>query len=71
MATRHATAQQWHRTTGCIVQQGYGLSETSPVITLSQHQYAFDTHVGTAIPMTQSHNQSTGKLAKRETLVKS
>ena len=53
MATRHATAQQWHRTTGCIVQQGYGLSETSPVITLSQHQYAFDTHVGTAIPMTQ------------------
>ncbi len=36
MATHVATAHQWKDVTGCVVNQGYGLSETSPIISITR-----------------------------------
>ncbi len=46
MKTHRKTAQKWYEKTGCIVDEGYGLSETSPIIALSQHQHTFSETVG-------------------------
>ncbi|MGC6403975.1 MAG: AMP-binding protein [Candidatus Comchoanobacterales bacterium] len=63
MATQPSTAKKWQRQTGCVVQQGYGLSETSPVISISQNKHSFEDHVGKSLTMTEimimdSHKQS-------------
>jgi len=36
MAVQQATAEKWFKVTGCIVVEGYGLSETSPVATINR-----------------------------------
>jgi long-chain acyl-CoA synthetase len=53
MATLTSTAKQWHEVTGCVVQQGYGLSETSPIVSLTQHTNKFTPNVGKPVPNTE------------------
>ncbi|HJN37739.1 MAG TPA: AMP-binding protein [Gammaproteobacteria bacterium] len=52
MATLTSTAKKWHQVTGCVVQQGYGLSETSPVVALTKHTKEFAPNVGKPVPNT-------------------
>ena len=54
MMTQHYTATQWQKTTGCIVLQGYGLTETSPVISINPPAVKdFNGSVGLALPDTE------------------
>ena len=48
MATQAPVAHDWQKTTGCVVNQGYGLSETSPIVSITTYQKKdkFLNHVG-------------------------
>ena len=48
MATQAPVAHAWQKLTGCVVNQGYGLSETSPIVSITTYQkhQKFLNHVG-------------------------
>ncbi|KEQ17008.1 AMP-binding protein [Endozoicomonas numazuensis] len=52
-ALQQATADRWFELTGCRIGEGYGLSETSPVLTANPAgDYVQDGSVGIAVPGT-------------------
>ena len=53
MAVQHATAEKWQRVTGCPIVEGYGLSETSPVVTINRFDRdEFSGSIGLPVPST-------------------
>ncbi|MCZ8130146.1 MAG: AMP-binding protein [Steroidobacteraceae bacterium] len=53
MALQGAVAQRWKEKTGCILSQGWGLTETSPVATMCRSQADFNGSVGLPVPSTE------------------
>ncbi|TXC66929.1 long-chain-fatty-acid--CoA ligase [Piscinibacter aquaticus] len=53
MAVQRATADKWRKVTGCPVVEGYGLSETSPVVTINRFDADdFTGSIGLPVPST-------------------
>lgn len=53
MAVQAATAARWRRVTGCPIVEGYGLSETSPVVTVNRLDVEeFSGGIGLPVPST-------------------
>lgn len=53
MAVQQSTAERWQQVTGCPVVEGYGLSETSPVVTINRFDDAsFSGTIGLPMPNT-------------------
>ena len=53
MATQKAVAENWLKTTGCALSEGYGLSETSPTLTCNPANIdAFSGSIGLPVPST-------------------
>jgi long-chain acyl-CoA synthetase len=53
MAVQRAVAEQWQKVTGCPIAEGYGLSETAPVLTCnSPTSTAFNGSIGIPLPST-------------------
>lgn len=51
---QRAVAERWLKVTGCHLLQGYGLSETSPLLTVNPHNSsAFDGTIGLPVPSTE------------------
>ena len=54
MAVQKAVADQWFRVTGCPIAEGYGLSETSPVVTCNlADAKEFTGTIGLPLPSTE------------------
>lgn len=54
MSVLPATAQYWEKITGCVILEGYGLSETSPVVTFNPpNNPVFTATIGVPIPQTE------------------
>jgi long-chain acyl-CoA synthetase len=52
MAVQPSVAQQWKQVTGCVVAQGWGLTEASPVGCVTPLDSDFDGSIGMPIPST-------------------
>lgn len=53
MATQKVVADKWLTTTGCVLSEGYGLSETSPVLTITPtHLKEFSGTIGLPVSST-------------------
>jgi len=54
MAVQAAVAERWQQLTGCLLTQGWGLTETSPVVTAGKLANAhFNGSIGLPIPSTE------------------
>jgi long-chain acyl-CoA synthetase len=53
MALQGAVAEKWHALTGCLLGQGWGLTETSPVATVMPKNIAFNGSIGLPVPSTE------------------
>ncbi|SMH38330.1 long-chain acyl-CoA synthetase [Mesorhizobium australicum] len=54
MAAQKAVSERWQKLTGCIISEGYGLSETSPVATANRFDASeFTGTIGIPIPSTE------------------
>ena len=52
MALTSDTAKMWQRVTGCEISEGYGMTETSPVVTFNPHSAIQLGTIGLPIPST-------------------
>lgn len=68
MATQAPVADDWQQVTGCVVNQGYGLSETSPIISITTYKKneKFQNHVGK--PLIGTEIKFINQLGKRVSL---
>ena len=53
MALQGAVAQKWEKLTGCMLGQGWGLTETSPVATVMPKDMPFNGSIGLPVPSTE------------------
>ncbi len=54
MSVQRATAEKWKKVTGCAIVEGYGLSETSPVVTANRLDLTeFNGSIGYPLPSTE------------------
>ncbi len=53
MALQGAVATRWKEKTGCILSQGWGLTETSPVATMCRSAADFNGSIGLPVPSTE------------------
>lgn len=52
MSVLPSTAKAWEEMTGCYITEGYGLSETSPVLTVTPPPAGYSGRIGVPVPMT-------------------
>ena len=52
MAVQHIVAEEWHQNTGCHLTQAYGLTETSPAVSINVFNTDFDGTIGPPLPLT-------------------
>lgn len=52
MAVQRPVAERWQAVTGCAITEGYGLSETSPVLTCNPPDGTFNGSIGLPVPST-------------------
>ncbi|WP_051298902.1 AMP-binding protein [Marinobacterium litorale] len=53
MALTESTANRWHQVTGCVITEGYGLTECSPVVSVAEPGRMHPGSVGRPLPDTQ------------------